>query len=164
MRISIVQLEMEHAKDVLEIFNYYVENTFAAYPENPLPEQAARRLIENCNGYPAFAGVDENGKVAGFCMLRPYNPFSVFAETAEITYFIAPEYTGSGIGSRMLEHLEKSAREKGIRHILASISSLNEGSVRFHLRKGFMECGRFRDIGRKKGRNFDVIYLQKDLL
>jgi len=47
--------------------------------------------------------------------------------------------------------------------ILASVSSLNQGSVNFHLKNGFTECGRFRDVGRKKGETFDVVYFQRML-
>jgi len=51
----------------------------------------------------------------------------------------------------------------GITTILASISSLNEGSLAFHQKNGFRECGRFRDIGVKKGRSFDGIWMQRVL-
>jgi phosphinothricin acetyltransferase len=81
--------------------------------------------------------------------------------TAEITYFIRPDCTGKGIGSIMLEYLLGGAREKGLHCILASISSLNEGSIRFHLRNGFSECGRFREVGKKRGKLFDIVWMQK---
>ena len=35
--------------------------------------------------------------------------------------------------------------------------------MKFHLRHGFVECGRFRNIGRKQGQVFDVVYYQKML-
>ncbi|MDD4050440.1 MAG: GNAT family N-acetyltransferase [candidate division Zixibacteria bacterium] len=81
--------------------------------------------------------------------------------TGEITYFILPEFTGRGIGVELLGRLTEEAKARGIDTLLGSISSLNEGSLRFHLRHGFVECGRFRRIGRKQGRDFDVIWVQK---
>jgi phosphinothricin acetyltransferase len=51
----------------------------------------------------------------------------------------------------------------GLNSILASVSSLNEASMIFHLRHGFVECGRFRNIGWKQGQAFDVVYYQKML-
>jgi L-amino acid N-acyltransferase YncA len=47
--------------------------------------------------------------------------------------------------------------------LLARISSLNEESIHFHRNNDFTECGRFRKIGRKKDREFDVVYMQKML-
>ncbi len=63
----------------------------------------------------------------------------------------------------MLAQLEREGKEKGIRTILASISSLNEGSIRFHAQHGFAECGRFMGVGVKKGVTFDTVWMQKDL-
>jgi L-amino acid N-acyltransferase YncA len=80
-----------------------------------------------------------------------------------ITYFMRPEQTGKGVGSLMLEYLVEEAKKKGISSILASISSLNETSLRFHQKHGFGECDRFRQVGKKKGKFFDVIWMQKML-
>jgi phosphinothricin acetyltransferase len=63
----------------------------------------------------------------------------------------------------LLACLEKGARDKGITTILAGISSLNPGSIEFHRKKGFTECGRFRKVGRKKGHDFDTVWMQKML-
>ena len=63
----------------------------------------------------------------------------------------------------MLGHLETAGKAQGIRTILASISSLNEGSIRFHERHGFIECGRFRNVGLKRGMVYDTVWMQKDI-
>jgi len=82
---------------------------------------------------------------------------------AEVTYFIHPEHTGNGLGKRLLDDLERGAGEKGIATLLASISSLNSGSIRFHRKNGFSECGRFQRVGVKKGQWFDTVWMQKTL-
>jgi phosphinothricin acetyltransferase len=61
----------------------------------------------------------------------------------------------------MLACLETEGRKKGISVILASTSSLNEGSIRFHAKNGFTECGRFRNVGKKRGTFFDTVWMQK---
>jgi L-amino acid N-acyltransferase YncA len=63
----------------------------------------------------------------------------------------------------MLDHLEREGKKRGISCILASISSLNEGSIRFHARHGFNECGRFRNVGEKKGTLFDTVWMEKEI-
>lgn len=146
---------------VIDTFNYYIENSFAAYPENSVPYEFFDFFLQATSGYPNAVVKDENRNFLGFCMLRPHSPMPTFSETAEISYFIRPEYTGRGIGSMMLEYLLSGAKEKGLHCILASISSLNEGSIRFHSQNGFSECGRFREVGKKKGRFFDTVWMQK---
>jgi len=164
MKCSFEILSAEHRNAVIDIFNYYVENSFAAYPASKVPYEFFDRLMDSAKGYPAFAILEKvSGRTVGFCMLKPYHPFDVFSETAEISYFIAPSEVGKGLGTEALILLENKAMEKGIRQILASISSLNEQSLRFHERQGFIECGRFQRIGKKNNIYFDVVWMQKEI-
>lgn len=151
----------DDGKAIIDIFNHYVENTFAAYPEATVPYEFFGLFMNMSQGYPFLVAKDGEGKVLGFGLLRPYNPMPAFSRTGEITYFIAPDHTRKGIGGKMLDRLLAEAREKGITSILASISSLNPGSLAFHKKHGFRECGRFVGIGLKKGREFDVVWMQR---
>lgn len=148
----------------MDIFNHYIENSFAAYPENTLPSQAFDIILQRSNGFPTGSIRDEKGKIIGFGMLRAHNAISTFSRTAEVAYFIHPDYTGRGLGKMLLDFLERGALEQGITNILANISSLNPNSIKFHQKNGFMECGRFKKVVRKKGREFDIIWMQKMLL
>ena len=103
------------------------------------------------------------GEVIGFGFLHPYSPIPTFKRVAEIVYFIRPEYTGKGVGSAILEHLIQEAKKLNIDSILAHISSLNEKSINFHAKHGFVECGRFRRIGRKFSKDFDVVWMQREI-
>jgi len=154
----------EHDREsIMDIFNFYVENSYAAYPEQRLPYDFYDVFLSMCKGYPAVTVRNGAGDVVGFGMLRPYHAMPAFSKTAEITYFIKPDCTGQRIGKRLLDHLEDEGRKKGLTSILASISSLNAGSLRFHVSNGFVECGRFKSIGQKRGEVFDVVYCQKML-
>jgi phosphinothricin acetyltransferase len=163
MNLKIAPLTKDNQKEIIDIFNYYVENSFAAYPEQKLPYECFYHFLEMCEGYPALTATDEQGNILGFGMLRAYSSFPTFSKTAEITYFIKQGYTGKGIGKRILDSLLAKAREKGITSIIANISSLNESSINFHKKNGFVECGRLREIGDKRGKTFDVVYMQKML-
>ena len=163
MEYSISPISNEDREAIMDIFNHYVENSFAAYPENRLPYQAFDMLLQMANGFPTGTIKDQSGKVFGFGMLRTHNPMPTFSRTAEVTYFIRPDYTGKGLGKKLLGFLEKGAKEKNITNILASISSLNPRSIDFHKKNGFVECGRFKSVGRKKGQLFDTVWMQKML-
>jgi L-amino acid N-acyltransferase YncA len=146
---------------VIDLFNYYIENSFTAYPEQKVPYEFFAHFLETCRKYPSVAAKMPDGTLAGFGLLRAHNPMPAFSHTAEITYFIRPDLTGKGLGSEMLARLEDEGKTQGITVILASISSLNEGSIRFHAGHGFTECGQFKKIGRKKGIIFDTVWMQK---
>ncbi|MHC1755558.1 MAG: N-acetyltransferase family protein [Methanosarcina sp.] len=161
MEYKFAPISPEDREAVIDTFNYYIEHGFAAYPENKVPYEFFGFFLQAISGYPNAVVKDENKTFLGFCMLRPHSPMPTFSGTAEISYFIRPECTGKGIGSIMLEYLLSGAREKGLHCILASISSLNEGSIRFHSQHGFFECGRFREAGKKNGKFFDTVWMQK---
>ena len=158
---SFGQLQATDRTAVIDIFNYYVRNSFAAYPEQEVPYEFFGMFLEIVKNYPSFVVKDMSGTVIGFGMLRPHNPMPAFHHTAEITSFIRPDQTNRGVGTRMLGFLEYQGKKQGISIILASISSLNEGSIRFHAHNGFSECGRFLRVGQKKGVYFDTIWMQK---
>jgi phosphinothricin acetyltransferase len=147
-------------KAVVDIFNHYVENSFAAFPEKKIPYEGFAHFKQSVGDHPFYA-VEKEGKVIGFGMLRPHSKVETFDRAAEVSYFILPEYTGWGIGSDLLARLVEDAKARGIDTLLASISSENEESIRFHRRHGFEEAGRIRRIGRKFGKDFDVVWMQR---
>ena len=165
MQIRFEKMAEGDREAVIDLFNYYIENSFAAYPEKKVPYGLFDQFLALTEGYPAFTVRDEESadRVVGFAFLRPYHPLSEFQRAAEITYFIEPGYTGQGIGSRILERITGEAKRKGVDTILANVSSLNESSLRFHERHGFAECGRFRRVAKKKGQDLDVVWMQNIL-
>ena len=163
MEYSISPISNEDRESIIDIFNHYVENSFAAYPEDKLPYQSFDMFLQLSNGFPTGTIKDQNGKVVGFGMLRKHNPMPTFSHTAEVTYFLHPDHTGKGLGKMLLGSLVRGAVEKGITCLLANISSLNPDSIKFHQKNGFIECGRFRKVGKKKGQEFDTVWMQKML-
>ena len=162
MSYEFVDLSLNDRKDVLDIFNHYVETSFAAFPEERAGDEFFERLLTLCQGYPALA-VREEGRTVGFILLRAYHPAGTFRKTAEITYFLLPQHTGRDVGSRALELISEQALKMGIENLIATVSSRNEQSLRFHERAGFQCCGRLCSVGRKFGQDFDVVLFQKKL-
>ncbi len=71
------------------------------------------------------------------------------------------EYPGRGLGTSLLEFLENEAKQREITHLLVSISSKNVGSIKFHEKNGFRQCGLFQGVGRKNDHTFDMVWMQK---
>jgi phosphinothricin acetyltransferase len=163
MTYSLESMTKEHCMPVIDIFNHFVENSYAAYLEQKVGYDFFRMFLGMANGYPAMVAKDSLGEIVGFALMHAHHPANSFARTAELTYFIRPEHTGKGIGRTFLNFFITESKKHGIDNLVASISSLNEGSLNFHHKCGFEECGRFKNIGRKFDRDFDVVWMQKQL-
>ncbi len=159
----LVPMHPEDGKAVIGIYNYFVVHSLAAYPDQKVPEDHFRKFWEMIHGFPAIMVRLGDEKPIGFGFLHPYRPIHTMQHTAEVTYFILPEYTGYGIGTKVLAYLESVAPDFGIEILLASIASENRQSLNFHRKNGFIECGRFKRIIRKNGLEFDMVWMQKYL-
>lgn len=157
----------QDTQEMLEIFNYYIENSFAAYLETPVgPEffqTSPEKSEPNKSEHSPFYVIEENNKVIGLGALRPYFPFRNFKHTGVVSYFMLPEYTRKGMGAKLLDIMCQDAKKKNMKSLLANVSSKNQASLNFHLKHGFVECGRFKAAGTKFGTYFDIIWLQKFL-
>jgi len=151
------------ANEIIGLFNYYIENSNGTFPDKPVPVSFFSYISQLIHTYPTVSVRDKSGFFIGFGMLRPLSAFPAFNITTVISYFIHPDYTNKGIGKEMLKYLENEAKSKGISSILAEISSLNPGSIKFHEKNGFSHCGRFKKVGLKNGNFFDTIWMQKEI-
>jgi L-amino acid N-acyltransferase YncA len=145
---------------VIAIFNYYAATSYAAYPEIPVNERFFPFLRE---GALAFFVLERETRVIGFGLIKPVLPFPAFMATGMLTYFILPEFTGTGLGTRLLERLAAEAKNMGMTSLVANMASKNVASILFHTHHGFTEVGRLRNAGTKFGERFDVVWMQKEL-
>lgn len=153
----------EHRDGVIDVFNYFIENSFATFFTERADYDLYQRFIAITRDFPAVVITVPDGRVVGFAFMHRYHPAPALTRAAEITYFILPGHSGKKLGSTILSAFEKEAVEKGITQILAAITSLNPGSLSFHEKHGFKRCGHFREIGLKDGKEFDVIWMQKSI-
>ncbi len=164
MEISFEKMTIDHAKEIIDIYNYYVENTTAAFPTVPQNEDRCKLFLQIGKNYPVYVIREkETSKIIGFCLIGPYSLHDSFKQTAAVTYFIDHDYVGKGIGGQCLRKLEADAKSMGINKLIADISSENSRSIEFHKRNGFAMVGHLDDIGSKFGRKFGVVYMIKDI-
>lgn len=155
------KVKKQDGHQIIDIFNYYIENSFAAFLDSKLSYDKFEPFVELSQGYPFYVIEDGTKTVIGFGFLGRYHPSLVFNRVAEVTYFILPSHTQKGLGTKLLDMLTAQAKKLRVDILLANISSLNQTSIKFHIARGFEECGRFEKIGLKQGTNFDIVWLQK---
>jgi predicted GNAT superfamily acetyltransferase len=92
-----------------------------------------------------------DGAVAGFCQVLPpgtsYESMNYAWFSARYDHFIyldrvavAAAHRGRGVGSRLYEEVERRARAPWFT-LEVNLRPRNDGSLRFHAQKGFVEVG-----------------------
>ncbi len=145
---------------VLSVFNYHVINGFAAYSEKELSIDFIHRLKKDSL---SFIILEIEQDIIGFAFLRNYLPYDNFKHTGQLSYFIKPEYTNKGFGTMLFNKLVDATKDNRIDILIVHLSSLNLQSLNFHKKHGFIECGRFKNIAKKFGQEFDIIWMQKNI-
>lgn len=157
----------EHRKPVIDILNYFIENSCTAVPDHHVSYEFFDTILRITDGYPRIAVHDNEkaDKVAGFAYMRPYTLLKPMQEaylrTAYLTYYLSLEYTRKGIGSNILTFFIREAEKRNIDSLLVEIAGQNEPSIKFHEKAGFSHCGRFVRAGRKFGKDLDIVLMQK---
>jgi L-amino acid N-acyltransferase YncA len=146
---------------IAEIFNYFILNTFYAYPSFPVDESVLHRMKSMAGRLPIYIAENPSGAVVGFAGLRPLHFADTFSRSAEATLFILPEHTRVGLGGQLLATMVEDAKALGVDTIIGGASSHNKPSLDFQRKHGFSECGRFQRVGRKFDKDFDIIWMQK---
>jgi phosphinothricin acetyltransferase len=161
MDIAFEELREECIGEVLAIYNYYILNSTATFHAQVLSLDEMREIVffENPK-YKTYLIKSEND-ICGYVLLTQFKKREAYDETAEVTIYLKPEYTGKGIGSKALTFIEDVAVRQKFHVLIAGICAENSGSIRLFEKSGYFKCGHFKEVGKKFGKRLDVLYFQK---
>lgn len=148
----------DDAEKILEVVNSFVKDSFAAYSDEYYHPSIVDKWSKKAK---VFLVLERGNEVIGFGFVASYKPFKSCNHVGVLTYFILPEYTGKGIGTKLFNQLISKGKDLGLTNYLAHISSRNEQSLNFHKKHGFQEVGRFKDMSVKLGESVDMVWVQK---
>lgn len=162
--ISIRSAIPSDAAGIASIFARYVRHTVITFAETaPSVDEWLARI-----GRPALpllvAEVD--GGVAGFATVTPWRSQGAYRHTVESAVYVAEGHRSRGMGSALLEGLIEACRTEGHEQMVAVIAvdeTIDDASVRLHLRCGFRMVGTLEAVGSKHGRRVDTLLMQLDL-
>ena len=114
MDIHFNRLTAKYKKETIDIFNYYIEHTTAAYRSEKVGYDFFNTLVDD-DVVSAYAIMNNANEVIGFCMLEKYKNIRTFNELGDCMYFIKPEMTGKGVGREIVSLLENDAKLHGMK-------------------------------------------------
>ncbi|MBO4400453.1 MAG: GNAT family N-acetyltransferase [Selenomonadaceae bacterium] len=159
---------IDDAEQILKIYAYYVENTAISFEcAVPTLENFRGRIVATLKKYP-YLVAERGGKILGYAYAHEFVGRAAYDWSAELTIYLDRNERQRGLGRRLYEALEENLREMGILNLYACIGwteredeFLNQNSAKFHEHLGFRRVGLFQNCGRKFGRWYDMIWMEK---
>jgi len=154
----------DDAAPIAAIYAHHVLHGTASFDTEPPDADYWRTKIVDIidRGWP-FLVVKVNGAVVGYAYATQFRDRPAYAETCENSIYIAPLYSGRGLGSALMAALLPAASKAGFRQMIAVVGGGEPASIALHEKFGFKTTGRMHNVGRKFGRLLDTVYLQRGL-
>lgn len=140
-KVVVRRARLEDASEVERLFE--ILDAYARGPGGqsaPLSTMAKENLgpglRENPNAFVLFGELDGRVVGAAVCVWS----YSTFAGRPSVNlhdFSVLPEVQGCGVGSALLEELERLARERGCAKLTLEVHETNEAARRLYARFGF---------------------------
>lgn len=148
-----------------EIYNHYIRTTAVTFDLEPWTVEARTEWFHHyapTGPHRLLVAVDGE-RVVGYASSSPFAVKAAYATTVETSVYLAPDATGSGIGTALYGRLFADLEGEDLHRAHAGITLPNPGSVALHRRFGFTEVGVYTEVGRKFGTYHDVLRVHRPL-
>ena len=156
----------KNLSDALEIYNYYIINSFSNFEEKKLSLKVFKSLYGKIKSSKLpFIIATQNKVVIGLAFVNKFREKSGYRFTHEHSIYVHPNYLNNGFGSIILNELIiQCKKSKKIKNLIAVIGgSDNTASINIHKKYGFKLIGTIIKAGYKKNKWIDSVYMQKKL-
>ena len=104
---------------------------------------------------------EQDGQLLGWAALAPASARDCYRGVAEVSIYVANDFLGQGIGSKLMAALIAESERNGIWSLYSSIFPENSATLRLHLRHGFREVGIRERIAQRDGRWRNTLILER---
>lgn len=150
---------------VTEIYNHYVVDTAATFDVTPFTVAERRDWFDRFaeSGPYRLLVATRDGEVVGYAASSRFRTKPAYDPSVEVTVYLAPGAGGEGVGSLLYQQLFADLRGEVVHRAYAAIAQPNPASVALHRRFAFHDVGTLREVGRKRGQWWDVLWMERDL-
>jgi len=147
------------ARSIAAIYNHFVRTSVVTFEEEELPEveMASRIEMVEASGLPWYVVIDGHTFI-GYAYATPWKDRSAYRYSVEITIYLAPRFSGKGIGTALYGEFIPALRRRKIHSVLAGIALPNPSSIALHERFGFSKVAHLMQVGFKMNGWIDVGY------
>lgn len=129
--------------DLTRIFNQAIRSRYATGFREEFSVDERRAWFDSHSPlrYPLYV-LEAEGVIAGYGTLSPYREGrAAMDKVAEVSFFLATDYQGRGLGTLLLDHMITDCPRLGIDTIVAMLMHVNLPSIGLLKKCGFEEWG-----------------------
>ena len=163
-------VKLEDASKLIEIVNYYIENTAINFSYDLMTVQEMESIIKEKEGIYPFLVIEENDEILGYAYVSPFVGKQAYQFAVETTIYLRHDMTSIGYGKKLYLKLEEVCKKMGIQQFNACIGytqhvdkHLNNNSSEFHEHMGYKFIGKFERCGYKFHTWYDMVWYSKQL-
>lgn len=166
--ITIRDAVLEDSGELLDIYEYYVRDTAVSFEVTMPSQDEFRTRIEDISASFPYLILEEDGRIEGYAYARPFVGREAYSHSCETTIYLRNGSQKRGFGKALYEALEERLKKMGIINLYACIGIpdkddeyLTTNSADFHEHMGYKTVGVFHNCGRKFGRWYSMIWMEK---
>ena len=164
-RLRIRHAILDDLPALTDIYNHYVRSTPITFDLEEFTVEGRRPWFDHHSpvGRHQLLVADDAGRVLGYAGTGPFRAKQAYETSVEMSIYVAPDATGRGIGTALYEELFPLLAKEDVHRALAGITVPNPASIALHARFGFVQVAHFTENGRKLGRFWDVVWMEKSI-
>jgi phosphinothricin acetyltransferase len=151
---------IEDAKEIVDIYNYYVVNTIITFDKTPFSTTDFEEKIKTTSSEFPFYVYEENNEILGYAYGSKWRKKPSYDNTVEITIYLKNGIQGKGIGTKLYSKLIETLKNQKYHTLIGGLTLPNEVSVKLHEKFGFEKAAHFKEVGRKFDKWHDVGFWQ----
>lgn len=167
-KIKIRSATVDDAKDLLEIYRFYVEKTAITYEISvPSLEEFSGRISGTLKKFP-YIVVEREGELIAYAYASSFKSREAYRFSVETSVYVKKDFRRRGVGRILLDELESRLSSMGILNVYACIAEpdvedeyLTFGSINFHKKMGYRLVGEFKKCAKKFDRWYNMVWMEK---
>ncbi|WNH11668.1 GNAT family N-acetyltransferase [Thalassobellus suaedae] len=156
-------VNINDARQLVEIYNYYVLKTIITFDNVPFSIEAFKNKIEIISSNYPFIVFENDNKILGYAYVNKWREKPAYKHTVEATVYLDHKAVGKQIGTKLYAELLKEIKKRNYHVVIGGLTLPNDASVRLHEKFGFKQVAHFKAVGLKFDKWLDVGFWQLTL-
>ncbi|PKQ46967.1 GNAT family N-acetyltransferase [Confluentibacter flavum] len=153
-------VNIQDAKQIVDIYNYYVLNSIVTLDLVPFSTQDFEEKIKTISNQFPFIVYEENNVLLGYAYANTFRTKPAYNNTVELTIYLKYDELGKQIGKKMYSELLDQLKKQNYHVVIGGLTLPNDASIKLHENLGFEKVAHFKEVGYKFNKWHDVGFWQ----